>query len=392
MWQGDVTEMAKEFASERTQLEPVRTRGAPEAQDRTHQTKRDDDEKTGHKRPKADEVQHQAESPEQGNRDGAHACDTVMANTPFRPKTIGGKRQASIATVNVGGSRDLLRELYAANWDIIMIQEHKCNSAESETQKIAALAWGWNSVWQPAKSAKCIGEGGVAILVKGQHPVFIGNGIYSHRWMRATVPWTRTRALHLFCVYGHDVGKNEAYEQNLLLIGEIQEEKARIGRVPTVMGGDWNCEPMTLNALWDGNARIMSTGQATHRYGRELDYFVINGELEVHGVHLDEKWSWNGDHRAVILRLAEITNPARKMIWAKHTTLRFTKQEKAEGKWDYLPTLQGDLDERYKQWRHNTSAWLFQKKSCGGHCERAFAGNGTSPNQRYLCSPSGQGR
>ena len=81
--------------------------------------------------------------------------------------------------------------------------------------------------------------------------------------MRATVPWTRTRAVHLFCVYGFDVGRDDAHELNLELVGEIQEERARIGRVPTVIGGDWNCEPSTLNALWDGNIRIMSTGRAT---------------------------------------------------------------------------------------------------------------------------------
>eukprot|EP00972_Heterocapsa_arctica_P025046 3690600-Heterocapsa_arctica.AAC.1 len=71
-------------------------------------------------------------------------------------------------------------------------------------------------------------------------------------------------------IYGLDSGQTNPppEEGNKLLRARISERLAKIGRVPWIMGGDWNLEPGTLT-LENTNAKAAYVDPGSHTYSRD---------------------------------------------------------------------------------------------------------------------------
>ena len=139
---------------------------------------------------------------------------------------------------------------------------------------------------QHSKPPKGGYSGGVAIIVPKGLPIFRGPSEYSHRWIRASVPWTRTKSLQVFCVYGADKGHISALKENRILFKQISAELHALGRVPFALGGDWNNSPMDLLALWPDAPWACVPKEPTTDYGSTLDWFLLPKTL--HGLSQTE--------------------------------------------------------------------------------------------------------
>ena len=132
-----------------------------------------------------------------------------------------------------------------------------------------------NGVWTEALETSYLGRsGGVAILAKDPILAVKGKGKYDHRWVSTILPYTRTRAMHVHCIYGWD----RTYEddgRNAELSQRIQEEISKNGRVPYIVGGDWNQTPEEVAEHWRKNRTPKGIGEPTGRFGREIDWFMV---------------------------------------------------------------------------------------------------------------------
>eukprot|EP00972_Heterocapsa_arctica_P047274 6974173-Heterocapsa_arctica.AAC.1 len=72
--------------------------------------------------------------------------------------------------------------------------------------------------------------------------------VSDHRLIGASIGWGRKKTMHIMCVYRLDSGQNNPgpEEGNKVLRARISEHLAKIGRVPWIIGGDWNLEPGTF--------------------------------------------------------------------------------------------------------------------------------------------------
>ena len=174
-------------------------------------------------------------------------------------------------TVNMGGSRLALEWALQQEIHILLIQEHKGTKEKVAAYQTLAIKHKWNGVWTPALETSATGRsGGVAILARDPILVVKGNGDYDHRWVSAVIPYTRTRAMHIHCIYGWD----RSYEddgRNAVLGERIQEHITRNGRIPYIVGGDWNQTPEEVAVYWrkivrqkeQANRQVCSSGKST---------------------------------------------------------------------------------------------------------------------------------
>ena len=117
-------------------------------------------------------------------------------------------------------------------------------------------------------------SGGVAIIVPSHILITQGVDVPSHRHLHAYIQWSRTRLLHLFNVYAFDVSYPDRLEQNAAIYQRIQTELAQLGRVPWILGGDFNQGPTEDLPGWSRPARVAAPLQPTHDFGRTLDWFL----------------------------------------------------------------------------------------------------------------------
>ena len=60
------------------------------------------------------------------------------------------------------------------------------------------------------------------------------------------------KTLHIFCIYGYDVGQKDTLGQsnhergNRSIRDRLSKFITQLGRVPWVIGGDWNAQPGTF--------------------------------------------------------------------------------------------------------------------------------------------------
>ena len=107
--------------------------------------------------------------------------------------------QLRVLTINVSGSKDALAWAMNQDYHVILVQEHKADRIRLQHWQSMIARGAWHGVWQPAlKTPKGGYSGGVAIIVPKSLPIFRGSSEYSHRWIRASVPWTRTKSLQVF--------------------------------------------------------------------------------------------------------------------------------------------------------------------------------------------------
>ena len=153
-------------------------------------------------------------------------------------------------TINIGRGRRALEWALEQDVHIILIQEHRGTKEKVAAYQMLAARHKWNGVWTEALETSDLGRsGGVAILAKDPILAVKGKGKYDHRWVSAILPYTRTRAVHIHCIYGWD----RTYEddgRNAELSQRIQEEISKNGRVPYMVGGDWNQTPEEVAEHW----------------------------------------------------------------------------------------------------------------------------------------------
>ena len=82
-----------------------------------------------------------------------------------------------------------------------------------------------------------------------------GDGDYNHRWHRVMVQWTRRMKIHIVNIYGKEGKTTEDDEHNHKVQGNVQEQLQGLGRVPWIIGGDWNQEPGKVTDIWESGAR-----------------------------------------------------------------------------------------------------------------------------------------
>eukprot|EP00972_Heterocapsa_arctica_P096272 14204010-Heterocapsa_arctica.AAC.1 len=64
-----------------------------------------------------------------------------------------------------------------------------------------------------------------------------------HRLVGAIIGWGGGKSIHIMSIYGHDTGQTNNEDGNQVLRGRVGRHLAAIGRVPWVVGGDWNLQP-----------------------------------------------------------------------------------------------------------------------------------------------------
>eukprot|EP00972_Heterocapsa_arctica_P056889 8396944-Heterocapsa_arctica.AAC.1 len=116
---------------------------------------------------------------------------------------------------------------------------------------------GWQGVWEPAKQTynKQDGvtgrSGGVAILTWNGRLLMNNTFEADYRALGVSIGWGRKKTLHILSIYGFDTGHTYQQGQNYYERGNksIRDRFGRfiaqLGRVPWVIGGDWNMGPGT---------------------------------------------------------------------------------------------------------------------------------------------------
>eukprot|EP00972_Heterocapsa_arctica_P067701 9995913-Heterocapsa_arctica.AAC.1 len=107
---------------------------------------------------------------------------------------------------------------------------------------------------------------------RGGHPrtIIKSTLVSDHRLIGASIGWGRKKTLHVMCMYGLDTGQvNPGPEEgNRVLRDRVAEHLAKLGRVPWIIGGDWNVEPGTFT-LEHHNGKAAYVATTGHTYSRD---------------------------------------------------------------------------------------------------------------------------
>ena len=111
----------------------------------------------------------------------------------------------------------------------------------------------------------------------------------------------RTRHLRLTSVYLADSTCPQADGINMEIAQTLAQELREEGRVPFVVGGDWNCEPETGQCWWTGPGKLVAPREATTRFPKTtFDKFVVGAGLRQATAAANPEWVVEG-HRGVTL-------------------------------------------------------------------------------------------
>ena len=185
-----------------------------------------------------------------------------------------------VCVCNVGGSKEALSNAFQAKAQVLLVQEHRLIGPDIPGMQALAAMAGWHGVWDAATKTFAKGRsGGTAVLVR--KPLIIQRGPRIPRGTLAAIAWTRRAYIHVGSVYGAHQGHPSRATENHRLFTGLQEHLAAIGRVPWLLGGDWNMEPSELQEFWTRGGTITETGGPTHKLGGNLDWFLHNGTLQL---------------------------------------------------------------------------------------------------------------
>ena len=82
-------------------------------------------------------------------------------------------------------------------------------------QQGLAIMMGWYGVWEAAQTTEKGGATeGIATLTRIPILITKGTGVYSRKWHRVTLQYTRTRKIHLVSLYGYMKTKQGAAQPN----------------------------------------------------------------------------------------------------------------------------------------------------------------------------------
>jgi len=314
----------------------------PEAGDREHNDERMVEQNPAHS-DISEEEDEQEEGPENKWRPDRRTW----------PGKVGPKLR--ILTVNVGGAREAIHWSAMQEVDILLIQEHRLLGPQAATWKARLRGWGWGSVWSPAVRTQRGGiSGGVAVAARGM--LLIGpTGRTSERIVTGHVALTRTRRLRVTSLYLADSTCPNAHGTNFGIAQTLEEELRGEGRVPFVVGGDWNCEPSTGRCWWGGPGRLVAPLEATTRFHKTFDWFVVGAGLRMATAAAKLEWVVE-DHRAVLLeatgwqgnQLGQRQLPARPVdLTLKPGDIDYDAEDAARG-------------DDYERWTEQADRWLVQ--------------------------------
>ena len=159
--------------------------------------------------------------------------------------------------------------------------------------------------------------------------------------------------------------KQEGYlEKNEELQKSIGTDLQRLGRVPWVIGGDWNMEPEQIQGTWELGSKVVRTHQMTHSHGQELDWFLTNRLTPIANVEQVQEQPFVG-HHAIQMNLLKPKD------WDLGKSLKQIKQVDTgtdngttykDEHWDYKEGT--DQDGRWYQWTTQAEDWLLNKYEC----------------------------
>eukprot|EP00972_Heterocapsa_arctica_P103983 15325398-Heterocapsa_arctica.AAC.1 len=113
----------------------------------------------------------------------------------------------------------------------------------------------------------------------------------SHRQIRAigaAIGWGRSKTLHIFSIYGYDIGQKDAQGHNYhergnrFIRDRLGKYITQLGRVPWIIGGDRNMAPgsCTIEGLKNA-ATYMDPIDATCNTGNTLYWYMVSGGLAI---------------------------------------------------------------------------------------------------------------
>ena len=190
--------------------------------------------------------------------DGGHTCEKRRTWVTRR-----SGEELWVLSVNLSGSRNHLQAAMAMGAHVLIVQEHMKSSDELRSWQAFAAAMGWHGVWGPAARTGTKGRsGGVAVLTWRTRPIFqVGEA--DDRLVCASIAWSRRDSLRIYGIYGFDSGKANAFQKNAGLHSRISGMIAESGRVPWIIGGDWNQDPSQPRMIGHTKAYVASEGVPT---------------------------------------------------------------------------------------------------------------------------------
>ena len=135
----------------------------------------------------------------------------------------------------------------------------------------ACQAQGRRGAWVPARASSdhhMVRSGCVAILAPKHIVITQGLGAASRWHAHGLAQWARTRSLHLFSTYAHDVSYGDRAALSAELCQRAQLGLAQRGRAPWVLWGDFIQEPSEELLGWPRRATVAAPPQPTHTFGR----------------------------------------------------------------------------------------------------------------------------
>lgn len=111
---------------------------------------------------------------------------------------------------------------------------------------------------------------------------------------------TRTRRLRRTSIYLVDSTCAHADGVLMAVLTSPERELRTTGRVPFVVGGEWNCCPDNGRCWWTGPGRLIRPLGSTTRFGKTFDLFVVGAVMAVASAVASPDWA-AADHRGVTL-------------------------------------------------------------------------------------------
>ena len=140
-------------------------------------------------------------------------------------------------------------------FDVIMIQEHKLDQTGVHSAAKSCFTAGWHGIWAAAETSSShhLGRsGGVAILAPRHVVITQGPEQHGHRHIHGMIQWTQRKMRRLFSLYAYDVSYPYPgrVEPSASLFNEVQGVLAQMGKVPWILGADFNQEPAETLVGW----------------------------------------------------------------------------------------------------------------------------------------------
>ena len=265
---------------------------------------------------------------------------------------------------------------------ILLIQEHWKLKDEIKSWESLAFRKGWQGIWEPAKQTEKNQDGvtgrsgGVAVLTWNGRLMMKNKFESDYRALGVTIGWGRSKTLHIFSIYGYDTGQKDAQGQNYYERGNrtirdrLGSYITQLGRVPWIIGGDWNMKPgvCTIESMKNAAAYLDPIDSTCHT-GNTIDWFMVSGGLAIAAETKVDKDTQIYHHYPVQLKIGGKLSEDLGHRISKATA--FEGMTKKQVKDSIIPegdfkTIEGTLEENWKRWNNESENYLCQKEEKSG--------------------------